>query len=354
MLLFRAPENKKASVLILLLLVIILAININNIWYSSYMYRVYLGVAGFSQGMVLLLGPILYLYVRSVMVAAFKFRPIQLLHVLPYIVVFGVIIYNQQGHYASRESEIEIIDAFMNGEYPGGFASIARFSVYFIHLLLYLFIIKQIINHTLKKDHTLYLVPLDVRVKWLKTLTLFISTIVLALVTCIIYIVIAGHYSVVGNFICTLLLSAIVYLIAYQALSASPALIPNFNVKYGSVKLPQDTNDSILEEIIDLFENEKIYTDSELNISALAKRLGISSHLLSRIINNHLNQSFSQLLNHYRIEEFKRRVAEVDLNKYSILGIAYDVGYNSKSSFYTAFKKSTGKTPTEFAKKIKK
>ena len=354
MLLVRAPENKKAAAIILMLLILILAINVGNIWYSSYLYRIYLGVAGFSQGMVLLLGPILYLYVCSIMKPSFQFRAIHVLHLIPYLLVFSAIVFYQKDYYSSPEAEIEILDKFMNGEYPGGFASIARFSIYFIHLLIYLFIIKSIVNRTLEKDDTLYLVPLQVRVKWVKTLTIFISAITVALASCIAYIMISGHYSVIGNFICTLLLSAIVYLIAYQALSASPALIPNFNVKYGSVKVPEDTNNAVLEDMITLLKNEKIYTDPELNISALANRLNISSHMLSRIINNHLNQSFSQLLNEYRIEEFKRRVAEPSQDKYSILGIAYDVGYNSKSSFYTAFKKQTGKTPTEFVKSLKK
>ncbi len=353
MLLFRSTDNKKASVCILLLLVTILAININNIWYSSYLYRTVLGIAGFAQGMVLLLGPILYFYALSVINPKFRFKFVHLLHIVPYILVFVAILYNQQNYALSNESEIKIVDAFMNGEYPGDFASIARFSVYFIHLLVYLFIIRRSVNHTLKKDHTLYLIPLQVRVKWLQVLSVFIFSIVLALVSCIVYMAVTGSYSVIGNFVCTVLLSVIVYLIAYQALSSNSALIPNFNVKYGSAKVTQNTDDFVLKDLLNLLEKEKIYTNPELNISLMAKRLNISSHLLSRIINNHLNLSFSQLLNQYRIEEFKRRVSETDLDKYSISGIAYDVGYNSKSSFYTAFKKSTGKTPTEFVKSLK-
>ena len=348
MLWLRPPENRKATVYLFLLLTVILAININNIWYAGYLYRIYFGVAGFAQGMVLLLGPILYFYVRAITDASFQIKANQLLHLVPYFIVFSLIIYDQQNYYASHASEINAVDAFMKGEFPGDLAAILRFSVYFIHLLAYLYMARKVVNSRLKSDNTVYLVPLQIREKWLKTLAVFMLIFIATLILCIVYMVFTGTYSIVGNFVFTLLLSAIVYLIAYQALSANPVLLPNFNAKYGAFKVEKETKDILIEELKMLFEKENIYTEPELTIGILAEKLHVSSHILSRVINDEYNQSFSQLLNQYRIEAFKRKATTEALDQYSIIGIAYDVGYSSKSSFYNAFKKHTGKTPTEF------
>ena len=95
----------------------------------------------------------------------------------------------------------------------------------------------------------------------------------------------------------------------------------------------------------------KIYREEELNLTELATRIGISNHQLSEYLNQELKVSFFQLIHKYRIEEAKSRL--VTHPDETILSIAYQVGYQSKSSFNDIFKKETGLTPTEFRKKRK-
>ena len=63
-----------------------------------------------------------------------------------------------------------------------------------------------------------------------------------------------------------------------------------------------------------------------------------------------MNRSFNDLVHYYRINAFKERVVDLEYSKFSIIGLAYDIGYNSKSAFNTAFKKQTGLTPSQYLK----
>ncbi len=344
----RPPANKKAMWLLVTLLFLILAVNINNIWYAGYLYRTIDGVAGFARGMTLLLGPLLYFYVQAIVKPDFKFRPIHLLHLLPYLGVFLLLLL--QSSELPSSAIVGLIDALMNGELEVDAIRIARFLLYVVHLLGYLMATRYSLAKTMTYEDKDYLVSLNARAKWLKKLTVYFFVLAMALVGLTIYMLLTNTYTIVGNFVLTLIMSAIVYLIAYQALLNNAALLPDFSAKYGASRLKTQLRDSLLQQLLHLLEQEKVYTDPNLKIGSLAKQLDTQPHILSQVINHHLNKSFFELLNQYRIEEFKRRARDPQFNNHSILGIAYDVGYNSKSTFYTAFKKHTGLTPSEYIK----
>jgi len=74
--------------------------------------------------------------------------------------------------------------------------------------------------------------------------------------------------------------------------------------------------------------------------------------LLSQVINENIGKSFFDFVNEYRVRETKKALADSRSEQFSILGIAMDAGFNSKSAFYTAFKKYTGMTPSQFKEQI--
>ena len=94
-------------------------------------------------------------------------------------------------------------------------------------------------------------------------------------------------------------------------------------------------------------ENEP-YLDSNLSIYDLAKQLDVPARELSVSINHTLNKHFFDFINEYRIKKAMDLIQNSSDEKLTILEILYEVGFNSKSSFNTAFKKHTGITPTEF------
>lgn len=100
-----------------------------------------------------------------------------------------------------------------------------------------------------------------------------------------------------------------------------------------------------------LIIDEELYLDLELSLGKLAKRLDISSHQLSYVINKGYNQNFYSFVNKFRIEKAKKLLLDKELDKYSIVGIAYESGFNSKTTFNTLFKKTTGMTPSEYKKR---
>jgi AraC-like DNA-binding protein len=127
-----------------------------------------------------------------------------------------------------------------------------------------------------------------------------------------------------------------------EKVAASPAR------KYERSALTPERADAFLKRLLGVMETEKPYTDGGLTLPALAARLNVSTHHLSQVINERLGQSFNDFVNSYRVEEAKRKLTDPRLKHYSVLAIAEEVGFNSKSSFNAVFKKQTGMTPSEF------
>jgi AraC-like DNA-binding protein len=92
---------------------------------------------------------------------------------------------------------------------------------------------------------------------------------------------------------------------------------------------------------------EKPYMDPNINLMDLGQQVGIPHRSLSEVINNALQQNFYDFINSYRVRESERLLKESEQYK-TVLEVLYEVGFNSKSAFHTAFKKTTGMTPTQF------
>ena len=125
------------------------------------------------------------------------------------------------------------------------------------------------------------------------------------------------------------------------------------SIKYKNGELPKDVQIRYTIKLTQHMENNKSYLNPLLSLNDLADEISISPKHLSQILNNSFHQNFYQFINAYRIEECKRLLCDETQNDANILGIAYDVGFNSKNSFNSAFKKHTGMTPSEFRKSQK-
>lgn len=100
----------------------------------------------------------------------------------------------------------------------------------------------------------------------------------------------------------------------------------------------------------ELMQSQKPYLDNELNLPKLAQHFERSNHELSFILNDGLRENFYEFVNRYRVEESKRLLLDSQYRHLNMLGIAFEAGFNSKTAFNTAFKKMTGKTPSEYRK----
>ncbi|MEZ5071978.1 MAG: helix-turn-helix domain-containing protein [Bacteroidales bacterium] len=120
------------------------------------------------------------------------------------------------------------------------------------------------------------------------------------------------------------------------------------NHKYQRSGLKKKDVDMYLSRIHAFMEKEKPYLNRELSIYDLSNQLDIPRNILSELINEHLGQNFYTLVNTYRVEEVKKRLADPARKHLTILAIALDAGFNAKSSFNTIFKERTGLTPSEY------
>jgi AraC-like DNA-binding protein len=107
------------------------------------------------------------------------------------------------------------------------------------------------------------------------------------------------------------------------------------------------------QSLLELMRNKKPYLEPKLTLSNLADELSISVNHLSQVINKYEEKNFFDFVNTYRVEEFQKRALDPENKNYSILAIALDSGFNSKSSFNQVFKKLTGKTPSQFMSEAK-
>jgi AraC-like DNA-binding protein len=122
--------------------------------------------------------------------------------------------------------------------------------------------------------------------------------------------------------------------------------------KYRKSSLTETGKQKILNNIILELETRHYFSDNLASLSELAKKIGESPHHVSQVINEKLNESFFELLASYRVEEAKRILSDKKNENLTIEEISENVGYNSKTAFNNAFKKLTGKTPSEFRKSI--
>lgn len=118
--------------------------------------------------------------------------------------------------------------------------------------------------------------------------------------------------------------------------------------KYGKSRLDHVQLESILARVRSAIEQDQLFLKSNLTLSDLAMRTHLSKHQISQAINSLHAGNFFDLVNDYRVEEFKRRALSPEYQHLSQLGIALESGFNSKATFYAVFKKKTGLTPAEF------
>jgi AraC-like DNA-binding protein len=116
--------------------------------------------------------------------------------------------------------------------------------------------------------------------------------------------------------------------------------------RYKGSVLSNEVQQNMLQKLKEVMVNEKPFLSSEFSLPDLAQRLGTTVHILSQVINEGLGKTFFEMTASYRVEEAKRLLKEQ--RNIKVEEIADQVGYNSKSSFNTAFKKITGMTPSEF------
>jgi len=198
----------------------------------------------------------------------------------------------------------------------------------------------------------------DINLNWLEYIILIIF------IVNIVYLIYNLFYNSKSlNVFINLIFLAVIYFIAYYSLKQKEIYpieekqreelisIPDLETEESKRKLIPDEELARIKKVLeDIMEVQKPYLDSELNLIKLSELVSVSTHHLSYVINAGFQRNFFQYVNEYRIE-YAKHLLKDNSSKLSILGIAYESGFNSKTSFNATFKKFTDNTPSEYKKK---
>lgn len=336
-------------------------------WYDNQPYRDILFYLPLQH--LLFIGPIIFFYTRSLLNPSFKLTKKEALHLIPgllyllYITTIGVydkLILHDYYFYADG----------MDKDFDSWYQKIglASMIIYFILSIKYYNSYKKLMYQVVSyADSILF--------KWIKTY-LFAFLIMLSLP--ILFDSISYFFPELNSYKGTwwffLFFSGVMYYIAIVGYSnPANASIP-FKMEFNKnpiLLLNNVENNSTEEGVIDiehemfeetnspeisfwkskieiLIQEEKLYQNPELTLADLAKKLETNVALISKTINQGFQMNFNDFINSYRIEAVKIKFSKDEHKKTTLLGIAFECGFNSKATFNRSFKKNTGKTPKEF------
>jgi AraC-like DNA-binding protein len=306
-----------------------------------------------------LINPVFYLYALSICFSDFRLKAKHLLHALPFI---GYNLLLLPKFYLT---DIKQKSFFLEHYGDGPAAKIMllaghlQFACYFIGVFLVLRKYRKIYLENYADSRT-------ITYKWLFQLTVVI-TVVHSIVTLkdilkftVSTDVFNGAQIIVGInavfILCWFVLKALYYPDLFRGINSTIQPAENLVLEDHLANQPikgvlslQDQKE--LQRIRDYMVQKEPYLEPALTIQDLANQINMPVKDLSILINNHLDQHFFDFVNVYRIEKAMKILKDPAKAKLTILEILYEIGFNSKSSFNTSFKKHTDLTPTEYRKK---
>ena len=351
-------KNYKSNV-ILAFFFLVNAQDASGLFAHYFVYPKFPGLGMLINSTVVLKMPLLFLYFLSVIYSDFKFQRKHLWHLSVFILNF--IIFIPRFYAVDFDAKMD----FLNNKDSEGLLEI-QLSYLLVHLQILVYLI--ISFKEIKKYKTILLENFSnaslLNYKWLfQFLILFGLEAFVATIKNIFKFSDSEIFYSYSQLLTSLLAFGFMCWIVLKALH-NPELFRGVDSKLQLVKdlVKKDisNNDKLTnintrenEKVIELKEymlNEEPYLDPSLSVSSLANKMKIPDKELSVLINHYLNQHFFDFINEYRIEKAKQLLVSPDKKDHTVLEILYDVGFNSKSSFNTAFKKYAKVTPTEYRK----
>lgn len=353
--LVKVKTEHKLSNRLFALFLVLTTIDISGILFN-FLYEIPSNIGMFRNLMTFLQLPTFYLYVLSVCYYDFKLKPKHFIHIVPFLIANLMLL--PRFYSVNLSSKISFLNNNSN-----------MLEIQFIHIFLHIQIVVYIIAvfMILRKAKKIYLenyagASIE-SLNWLFQFTIAISVFYfIALLKNIFKFTDYPNVSEwlkIGLFVFELI---IISWYLFKALN-NPKLFRNIDSKLKLVKeiiSDKKNNEPLTEnekklnfELLELKKymvEKKPFLNPSLTIQDISNDVEIPTRELSLLINHKLGQHFFDFINSYRIENAMLILKDAKKSKVTILEILYEVGFNSKSSFNTAFKKHTGFTPTEYRK----
>jgi AraC-like DNA-binding protein len=293
------------------------------------------------QPFVFLAAPLLFLYIRELTAPEERFKRQDFLHFIPFALC---LIYLLPYYLKSSGAKIQILVSEYVQPNLGQWYYV-RSAVLITQIFVYLILISaNIVNFSRSAEQRKS--PRD------KAVLFEVRFFIVAAIVLWVAVVFRYAIQTMSNLLVPLGASVLIYAMGYLKLRRPDVETVGKDEqpgrKYEKSTLTPERSQRYLDKLVNCMENEKPFTDGDLTIQKLAERLSIPANHLSQTINERLGHSFSDFVNSYRVEAAKRKLLDPAFRHLSVLGIAEEVGFNSKSSFNSVFKKHTNMTPSEF------
>lgn len=348
LLLLAKPKKSKADTILFAWMLVIgahlLLFYLRSTDYGSFVPFLF----GFDIPFPLLHGPFLFMYVASITGMEIKPRLLNSLHFLPFLMVFffalpfflqpfeaKVMVFQNKGAGHEQFSMINSVAIILSG--------VAYISASLYKLKKHRRNIGNIFSNTEK-----------IKLNWLRYLTYGLAAVWCAVAflgdfyifaSAVVFVFFIGFMGIRQAQI----FSAEEEKIVAQPETVTPkAMQAEEPVKYGKSGLNDELLARIYRDLNVLMDEKKVYKESNISLSVLAKLIHTQPNYLSQTINEKTGGNFYNYINNLRIEEFKRLIMLSQNKNETILSVAYDCGFNSKSSFHKYFKQSTGQTPSQY------
>ncbi len=315
-------KGKKLSNHILSLLLLILSFRVGKSVLLEFTENLDVKIIFTGLATLMSIGPLFWLYVRSQTNEQFHFSTKYLIHFAPTLLGIGFGIW--------------IDEASMNTIPLPFFA--ALFLSYYSQYLTYLILSYR--NITRNQS------TIDPQVtRWLKLLFWGL------LMIWVVYVL-----NLFDEFVPYVLGPILYTLVAYGItfIAIKKGYLNSNRPKYKTTSISDDQINQLFTKVSKLVIDEKGYRNTDLTLKSLSQDLNVSTQALSMVINQQAQMNFNSFLNHNRIKEAKSKLSLPEFENRTIASIAFEVGFNSITSFNSAFKKETGKTPQTFRSELTK
>ncbi len=301
-----------------------------------------------------LYGPLLLFYALA-LTNKLSFKARDILHLVPFTAHMWIFLPLFMAPYAFK---VDLLTNVILVADPNGPIEVNRYFTFSIlqipHLLCYTVITWRILTrYRLELNGSLQSLE-KIKLDWLGRLLIGYGSLSALWLAYTIAIIFGANYLMELDYLATGMVCLMIYAIGYSTFQQpeiiSDGLMLKQLPKYEKSTLTNQQAVDYTEQLLMLMKTERPFINSNLKLIDLAKLLSVSPHHLSQILNERLQQKFSDFINSYRIDEAKQRLLDINDPDVTVLEIAYDVGFNNKASFNTAFKKLTGQTPTQFRK----
>ena len=353
LLMFQKRNKSTAEILLLLLIFSTSYLLFTYLLVFKEIHLKYPSLIVFGFSFPLLSAPLMYLYIKYQTNPIF-FRRVDLLHFLPFLLYNLLFI---KFYFLSFESKVEILKNNGVGYEIEGmikivliyFSGICYITWSFISLYRHkIRLNKEFSNSDKINFNWLLLLNVGLMITWVLVILIKDDNIIFSYSA--IYIICIGFFGL--NQVKVFTEKDVLYLQNQNVIKNSEKKVDSGGVEETK---PYDGNlEDIYSRVVELLKEKKLYLNPELKIIDLATLLNIHPNLMSKAINYVSEANFYDLINKMRVDEFMNNMKSADANKYTIIAIAFDSGFNSKATFNRNFKAISGMSPSEFLLSLQK